>query len=201
MVLELEIVLCFQLLYGNLYDRIGILFTAYMIGLAAGAWTERRWSPRARDGAGAAPPDTLFRPAALQFLTACFAACFLIIVHLMPESGAPAARAVLEWLFPLLAVVAGGLGGAFFSSAGRVYFERPIGERRNGRVATGGDPDSGLGSTYAWDLAGSCAGAALTSSVLFPVAGVLVTTGVVGSLLVASGCGLILAARVGRPDR
>ncbi len=200
MVLELEIVLCFQLLYGNLYDRIGILFTAYMVGLAAGAWTERRWKSGQEDAAGGGTLSlALTRPAVLQFLTAGFAACFLVLVHFAPRSGVPAARALLEWLFPLLSGVAGGLGGAFFSSAGRAYFDRSGGRRQRVQTAGAGYPDVGLGATYAWDLAGSWAGAVLTSSILFPVVGVLVATSVVGGLLVASGCGLVLAARRAQP--
>ena len=237
-VLELETLLCFQLLYGNLYDRVGLLLTSYMLGLALGTVLERRNKHRS-PSSGA----ILRRPATIQIATAVFALCFLGTVYLLAKTGSTALRVPaspasrvgttshnvvnqFEWLFGVFALVAGTLGGALFSSASRAFFAcadsgstnagpceknhaktlQTPGDRRKesgceregsarpecspGRRANSGN----VGITYAWDLAGSWLGAILCSAVLFPVAGVAVTTATVAVLLVASGVGLALAS-------
>jgi spermidine synthase len=182
-VLELEILLCFQLLYGNLYDRIGVLLTAYMLGLAAGAVLERR-------GEHSAPSDpaVLRRPATIQILTAVFALCFLGVIYLAVGMGSrnlPGATTspnlfnAFEWFFPIFALLAGALGGALFSSASRAFFACAA--------------SCSVGLTYAWDLLGSWLGAVLCSAVFFPVIGVATTTIIVAILLVASGLSLAWA--------
>ena len=46
--LEMILLLGFQTLYGSLYRMTGIVITAFMAGLAAGAWAIRRFAPKAR---------------------------------------------------------------------------------------------------------------------------------------------------------
>lgn len=175
-VLELEIILSFQLFYGNLYDRMGLLLTAYMAGLGLGVVVERRREP--------ALARVVFRPGLIQILTGCLALVFLFAVTAVARAQQPGLLRLLEWTFLVFALAAGGLGGALFSSASRAYF---------GAAA---DPawrsETRAGVTYAWDLAGSWAGAALCSVVLFPVAGVVTTTVAVAFLLFVSGIGLML---------
>jgi len=177
MVLELQIVLSFQLFYGSLYDRIGLLLTSYMVGLGLGASLEKRSGP---ESAGAAS-----RPGLIQMLTGCLALVFLCVALAMSRIQEAGILRTLEWLFPVFALAAGGLGGALFSSASRTYFQVAAGQ------GEGGEKRAGV--TYAWDLAGSWAGAALCSVVLFPVAGIVWTALTVAFLLFASGGGLLLA--------
>ena len=191
-VLELEVLLCFQLLYGSLYDRIGVLLTCYMLGLAIGTLLERRQNSSGSAGDKALLPpgrNALLRPAIIQIATAVFALCFITIVYLTvgAMSGGAAARevsrgttTVLEWSFTIFALVAGGLGGALFSSASRVFF------------ATASSTSTGV--TYAWDLVGSWFGAVSCSAVLFPVEGVVNTTIMVAILLIVSGLSLVRAS-------
>jgi len=193
-VLELEILLCFQLLYGNLYDRIGVLLTAYMLGLAAGAFLERRGERSIPSGlaTGAAPERreqysmgsgvaVLRRPAVIQLLTAAFALAFLGVIYLAVRMGSHNLFYAFEWFFPGFALLAGALGGALFSSASRAFFACAA--------------SRSVGVTYAWDLLGSWLGAVLCSAVLFPVVGVPATTAIVAILLVASGLSLAWARR------
>jgi len=226
-VLELEILLCFQLLYGSLYDRIGVLLSSYMIGLAIGVAIERRKSrlPGGQESA-------LRRTAAIQFLTAAFALCFLGFVYVLVEIGSggsaspagaqaaipggevhgflrllPSSGIVskLEIVFPLIAVVAGALGGALFGSASRAFFCRmppsdeaaarsPVG-RATANGSAPGDDARYAGLPYAWDLVGSWLGAILCSVVLFPVLGVAATMAIVFVLLAVSGLSLVWASR------
>jgi spermidine synthase len=196
-VLELEILLCFQLLYGNLYDRIGVLLTAYMLGLALGTVLERRGEHSMFSGVAVPRRPALRRPAIIQIVTAVFALCFLGVIYLASRMGSgrlPAASVshgvavgtalqnlvnAFEWFFPIFALLAGALGGALFSSASRAFFA----------CATSGS----VGITYAWDLVGSWVGAVLCSAVLFPVVGIVTTTAIIAILLVASGLSLALA--------
>ncbi len=188
--LELEIILSFQLLYGGLYERIGVLLTSYMIGLAAGAALEKR--------SGYPRGQILLRPALIQLGTAAFALCFFGAVWAIAGArrGGPL---VFEWLFPLFAVAAGALGGALFSSASRAFFglrSARYGEgasiELDGTVGSSieGTLAPGMGLTYAWDLLGSCVGAALCSTLLLPILGVGSTTVLVVILLVGSGVSL-----------
>jgi spermidine synthase len=207
-VLELEIVVSFQLLYGSLYDRLGILFTSFMAGLAIGAWLDTRTTRRDAPGSGAPKsgiangralaPGTIqrcgfdaafLRPAAIQFLMGLFAFGFLGIIHLTSQAGTGLVYFVMEWFFPLAAVVAGGLGGALFSSASRAYFNSPAPGGKVGRQS----PASGV--TYAWDLLGSFGGAILSSVILLPIAGLVATTVIVSALLGTSGVSLLVAGR------
>jgi spermidine synthase len=197
-VLELEIILSFQLLYGGLYERIGVLLTSYMVGLAVGIALERRNAPPNR--------RILLRPALIQIGTAVFAACFFGTVHLMAgmRGGGPS---VLELLYPLFAVVAGAFGGALFSSASRAFFQL-----RSPEEAERASPCEGIaahtspeevstrdaGLTYAWDLLGSWIGAAVCSVLLLPIVGVGSTTSMVAVLLAASGVSLVLGGLITR---
>ncbi|MFH0777665.1 MAG: hypothetical protein V2A71_03440 [Candidatus Eisenbacteria bacterium] len=176
-VLELEIILGFQLLYGSLYDRIGFLVTSYMAGLALGSIAERRRGPSVR--------GTLVRPAVVQFGTAGFAILFLAVEFGLKSVRVGFLLSALEWVFPLFAVCAGALGGALFTSCSRAFF---------GAGPQSATSSVNTGLTYAWDLVGSWVGAVFCSVLLFPVLGLTGTTVIIVVLLLASGAGLTRAA-------
>ena len=177
MVLELEIVLAFQLFYGSLYDRIGLLLASYMVGLGLGAFLAKRF---ASDSSRPA-----FSSGIVQVLTGCFALVFLSTVIAVASVQQTWVLRVMEWVFLVFALAAGGLGGALFTTASRAFFGRASGPA--------GTRESGAGITYAWDLGGSWVGAALCSVVLFPVVGIPRATLAVVFLLFASAAGLLLA--------
>jgi len=218
-VLELEILLCFQLLYGNLYDRIGVLLTAYMLGLAAGAILERRGERSMPSGlaTGAALERreeysmvsgvaVLRRPAVIQLLTAGFALAFLGVIYSAVRMGSPNLPGGTA---PGNMTVAGASHGFAVKTTWPNLFNAfewffPVFALLAGALggalfssasraffacATSGS----VGLTYAWDLLGSCLGAVLCSAVLFPVVGVPATTAIVAILLVASGLSLAWA--------
>lgn len=196
--LELEILLCFQILYGSLYDRVGILLTCYMLGLAVGNALERRREPSGR--------WLMLRPASIQFLTALFACCFLAIAAASVRNETSSLSVFLEWAFPAFAVLAGGLGGSLFSSVTRAIFTQgdhphgdvsstsPRNSVKDERAALPSSRRPGAGLTYAYDLIGSCVGALLCSTVIFPVAGLVSATFLLVIVVVGSGLGLLLCA-------
>jgi spermidine synthase len=87
-----------------------------------------------------------------------------------------------QWLFPLAAMLCGALGGYQFRVASRAYF--------------GTDKEGNLGTLYALDLAGSCAGAILFSLYLIPVFGFARTAGLMALVSLAP---LAMPHRSGSP--
>jgi spermidine synthase len=209
-VLELEILLCFQLLYGNLYDRIGVLLTAYMLGLAAGAVLERRGEHSMPSGLAAGAVLERREEHSMPSGPATGAALERREEYSMVSGVAVLRRpAIIQILTAAFALAF--LGVIYLAvrmgSQNLVYtFEWffPIFALLAG--ALGGALFSsasraffacavsrGVGITYAWDLVGSWLGAVLCSAVLFPVVGVPATTAIVAILLVASGLSLAWA--------
>lgn len=154
MALQIVIVLSFQALYGYLYYKLGVLMTAYMIGLAAGSLTVMRILP------DALKERRLFL--LIQSLLAGYPAFALFLLKWLagPHGGA------VQWsygqvIFLLLPFFAGYLGGAQFPLANRILL-----------CDTAVDPAGAGGLTYGVDLFGACAGALVTGAILIPVIGV-----------------------------
>ncbi len=153
--LEILLLLAFQAIYGSLYRQLAIVIGAFMAGMAAGSWLALR-----RGGRGSlAAPQILGAAAPLVLTGLCMA-----VAHW-------AASALSQWLFPLLAILCGALGGYQFRVASRVFF--------------GGEKGGNPGAPYALDLAGSCAGAILFSVYLIPVFGFVRTAGLMALVSLA----------------
>jgi spermidine synthase len=132
--LEILLLLGFQALHGYVYHQLAMLIAMFMTGMAAGSWLGLRCSGH-----------DLVRLAAVQ----CATAAAPLLLCLLLERHAAA------FLFPVLALGCGLLGGYQFPVASRVFF------------ADKGSP----GSLYALDLAGSSLGAVLFSAWLIPLFG------------------------------
>ena len=174
MALTVLLVLSFQSLFGSVYYRVALLFSAYMAGLVCGA-------------AQAASRMDGIRRAGLslgivQGGLALYCAVLIWVIRLLfrPGMGQP----VWEWVFPILSLIAGWLGGWHFPLANRLF---QTGPRLVGRSA---------GQVYGSDLAGSALGALTAGLLLVPVLGISATLAFVAVLNV-SGC-LLLAAVSGR---
>ncbi len=144
MTLQVVALLAFQVMHGYVYSQVGLIVTAFMGGLALGSALANRHSW---------PPDGRRPRMALMGILgaiALFALGFGLLV------GAP----LPAWIYPLLALAAGGLTGPVFPTA--VACLRPA-VREPGRMA---------GLLYGADLAGGCLGAVGTSVFLVPVLGV-----------------------------
>jgi spermidine synthase len=156
MTLEVVIILVFQIFYGFLYEKIGMIIAGFMIGLVAGSWAMTRALPRLK--------NTLRTLIAVQGGFACYSLALLLgitILHGLPRiSGS---FLVIEILFPLLTALAGFLGGLHFPLANHIY----LGE------------DTRLGITAGLingiDLLGSSVGALLAGVVILPILGIVQT--------------------------
>jgi spermidine synthase len=167
--LEIIIILTFQIVYGYLYYTIGMIITAYMIGLALGSWLIT------------AVIGKITRPLRLLLMVQAGMAlyalgCLPLILGLHQQALPPALAHAMEGIFPFLTLVAGFLGGVHFPLANKIYLK---GHEEIGRIG---------GLLYGVDLTGSAGGALVISIIILPIAGI--AQGI--SLIVAMNLSAIL---------
>ncbi len=151
--LEVILILAFQIIYGYLYYKIGVIITAYMIGLALGGWMITALLRDIRR-----PLRFLLMVQAGVPLYALGVLLFILGLHqgVFPTSFSR----LMELIFPFLTLVAGFLGGVHFPLANKIY----LGEREEiGRIG---------GLINGVDLLGSAAGALVISVILLPILGI-----------------------------
>jgi spermidine synthase len=154
MVLETVLLLAYQARSGALYERLGILLTAFMAGLAVGAWGvgravaigQRSWGVRWSSAALLAASTAMGVLTATLVLTG--AAMGIVLTGVM--------------LFGVGATVA----GVFACAA----------------AATAADGNEAPGRLYGADLAGGALGSLLAGLVLVPMAGLAPTAWLVAAL-------------------
>jgi spermidine synthase len=142
MTIQVVIILAFQSLHGYIYHQLGLIIAATMGGMALGAWG----AGRLHQGRAPAPWLSLTQAALAAFVVA------LPLVFSRPFLSPVA-------LFPFLAMVAGGLGGAIFGLAVQ-------------DVPSAAGPGGVAGRLYAVDLVGGCVGAVLAAGFLVPLLGI-----------------------------
>ena len=135
---EMLLLLAFQAIYGYVYHQLALVIAGFMAGSALGSWRGLRSRSRALAG--------------LQFAAAAAPLALYGVFELLARAGGALAPA----LFPLLALLCGGLAGWQFPVAGRVFF---------------GMHDGRPGTLYALDLVGACCAALVFSTWLVPVYG------------------------------
>jgi spermidine synthase len=151
--LEIVLILAFQIIYGYLYYSIGMIITAFMIGLALGSWLITAAMERI-----ASPLRLLL---IIQVGVALYAlSCLPLILVLHHGALPPLLARVMEKGFPVLTLGAGFLGGLHFPLASKVYLKQ---HTDIGRIG---------GLLYGIDLAGSASGALAISVILLPVLGI-----------------------------
>ncbi|MDD5427705.1 MAG: fused MFS/spermidine synthase [Candidatus Omnitrophica bacterium] len=154
--IQIMLLFSFQVIYGYLYFKLGMLFTFFMLGLALAGWYESR--------ADAGPGRSKIKFLVVQLSIAVYAFIFPAAVNLISA----AKTGYAHWFgaaifFPALSLLAGLQGGALFALSNRIYL---AGKKE---AAAG----SSAGLTYGLDLLGSCLGAALTGVFMIPVLGLV----------------------------
>jgi spermidine synthase len=161
MTLQVVILFAFQVLHGYIYAEVSLIVTAFMAGLVLGAagsnWLLARWP----SASGRRPRQALI---GVQLAVAVYSGVFALILRLP----IPAPTLV----FPLLALVAGTLGGMTFPLALAL-------------VRRGGDAGGAAGVLYGADLVGGCLGAILSAALLIPVLGIPQTCVAIALIAVA----------------
>ncbi|MGB7593288.1 MAG: fused MFS/spermidine synthase, partial [Terriglobia bacterium] len=203
--LEVLLLLGFQALYGYVYKQLSILVAVFMVGMAAGAWlalNKVRALPAQFKSVPASLDPKMFaetrracrfeflRLALLQLLAAL--APLLLYAFFVLLEGVRSLAALLtisQIVFPVLALIAGLMGGYQFPLASRIYFARSDNSKRN------------PGMLYALDLLGACLGAVALSAYLLPVYGFLRTAMLMAVVNLAPAALAALAAFESRVRR
>ena len=169
--LEVVLLVAFQILYGCVYHRVGLIVTMFMLGLGIGSATMNRMLARRsrRDLAG------------LEFAVAAYAACLPLVLILLGRIGSAAVAAVASQVaVPLLALVLAVLVGLEFPLAGKADFHTV---------------SSTAARLYTADYLGAALGALLVSTLLIPVIGVVAVCLLVAGLNVLSGVVVLWTSR------
>ena len=161
--LEVVLLVGFQILYGCVYHRVGLIVAMFMLGLGIGSYTMNRvldrWNRR----------DL----AKLEFGVALYATCLpLALIGLGHLGSTAVAGAVSQIAIPLLALVLAVLVGLEFPLAGKADFR---------------SVSSTAARLYTADYLGAALGALLVSTLLIPVMGVVAVCLLAAGLNVASG--------------
>ncbi|MGB3242383.1 MAG: hypothetical protein WBB66_05990, partial [Candidatus Omnitrophota bacterium] len=153
---QIATILSFQVIYGFVFYKLGVIITSFMVGLAFGGWIIARYMPRIRNDLA------VF---SWTQVSICLYPLILPLIFLLfskADSGA-----ATWWgsnvIFPFLPVIAGTIGGIQFPLANKIYLEQ---KEQMGRVA---------GLTYGLDLLGACLGSLLAAALLIPVLGIFQT--------------------------
>ncbi|MFH1189776.1 MAG: hypothetical protein V1682_03720 [Candidatus Omnitrophota bacterium] len=165
MAFQVIVLLAFQMIYGFMFYKLGIILTAFMAGIALGGSVGLAVLPRL------SPKG---KRAALIILQGSLCLYpFLLSSALIWLSGARGG--IADWvgsnvIFLALPVFSGFLGGSIFPVAGALCLDD---EEDRGRTA---------GVNYGKDLFGSCIGAFLTGVFLLPILGIPKTCFVIAAL-------------------
>ena len=177
--LQILLLLAFQSIYGYVYHQLTILIGMCMAGIALGSWLALR-----RIRLSHPPPCRAL--ATNQFLLALSAPALIFAVSLLARvSGMAATGLAAQLAFPALAALSGMLGGYQFPIAAQIYLQANSGRTK-------------LGTLYAVDLLGGCAGALLLAAYLIPVFGFWKTAGLSAAINLAPA---LLAARISLKEK
>jgi len=150
MALEFILILGFQILYGYVYEKIGVIITAFMLGVFLSSYyVTKRIRKLTASITG------------FQFSLALYPLILsLILLGISRISETSMIFLSVEILFPVLTSVLGALVGAIFPLAVKIYFEKKK------------DIAKTISLLYSIDLIGSCLGAYTGSVILVPLLGV-----------------------------
>ena len=163
--LEIVLLVSFQALCGSLFLMTGILITAFMGGLASGAWIRDRFFPG----------GDLRAFIATQFSLA--AGCMLLPLLLLSLQRSTLPPVLIAGVVTAIALGAGMTGGLEFTLAARL------------REAAAGES---AGELYGLDLAGSAVGALAASVYIIPLLGLTGASIVAGVVSAAGGAGCMI---------
>jgi spermidine synthase len=149
--LEMIIVLSFQIFYGYIYSKIGLILTLFMLGLALGAFLMQKRASQKRINFKNLILIQFFQVALVSFLL------FLIIYF----SRISPPELLVECFLLLVITLCGIIGGMEFTLANHLFLEK----RSVKKVGTG----------YSVDLFGSSLSSILASAILIPLLGIPAT--------------------------
>jgi spermidine synthase len=153
MAIEIILIFAYQSFFGYLYYRIALLIALFMLGLAGGTWLGVKQIQRKL---------IKFSSIAQVHLLIIIYALLIYFFFWSNFFGQINLFLSREIVFPLLAVLIGGLVGLEFAYINQLY----LGKKNK---------PSQMGFIYSADLFGSCLGALLAALFLIPLLGILQT--------------------------
>lgn len=175
MTFTLVLLFAFQVSYGHLYEKIGILTAAFMLGLALGGWLMSRLMRR------------LTKDVPVLGWIVLAVALYACLLPWLALSLGGFLAVPGEVPFALLNLIAGFLIGLQFPLANKIYLQRTAG------VALA------VGLLYAADLWGGVLGALLASVLLIPLLGIVKTCLLVAMFSLAAFVVLVTSTRLYNP--
>jgi len=168
--LEVVLLVGFQILYGCVYHKVGLIVTMFMLGLGIGSWTMNRMLPK----------RTVRDLAKLELAVVAYAACLPWVLIGFGRLGGTIATVASQVGIPVLALVLAVLVGMEFPLAGKADFQAvPTTAAR----------------LYTADYIGAALGALLVSTLLIPLIGVAAVCLLVAGLNLLSGAVILIIAR------
>lgn len=171
---QIVTLICFQVIYGYVYYKLGIIFTSYMIGLILGGlFITRRLEKEKLQMNSTGADYRLFCKTQIAIFI------YPLILPLLFGLFLSLKGKFSFWLgsnivFTLLPLIPGFIGGLQFPLANKLYLK-----------GTGLGVSHAAGLTYGIDIFGGCLGAILTAVFLIPIIGIFMTC------LLAAGLNLV----------
>lgn len=168
--LEVVLLVGFQILYGCVYHRVGLIVAMFMLGLGIGSFIMNRMLPRRsrKDLAG------------LELAVAVYAGCLPLVLIALGYLGGLAASVASQVVIPLLALLLAVLVGLEFPLAGKADFQAVT---------------STAARLYTADYIGAALGALLVSTLLIPLIGVVAVCLLAAGLNLLSGAVILVTSK------
>lgn len=173
MAFQVMTLLAFQIIYGYLFYKLGIILTFFMIGLAFGSRLAMKLIDRGENIKRTLVGAQLAW--GIYFLVS--PAIFMILSN---GRGAGVLWFGSNIFFPMISFLTGAVSGVQFALTGKAYSISGDAAGRRG------------GMMYGTDLAGACLGAIVTGAFLVPVAGIVKSSLAVGFINLAMAAALAL---------
>lgn len=160
--LEIILILSFQFIYGFVFEKIALVISLFMFGLAQGAFLLNYLGQKRK------PYSLLIKiqiAALIYFLLLASAFKMITKFSLSPT--------IINTIFWVLVILAGFLDGAYFPLLNKIFLQKT--KRKLAR----------LGTIYAADILGSAIGAFLPSVFLIPILGIYQTLLIFGLINVS----------------
>jgi spermidine synthase len=173
MIFDLALIFTFQALYGFVFYWIGLLTTAFMVGVAVGSLVMTSLLARIKK-------DVAFF-LKIEVAMIVFSGMLpLIFLKFSPYLDHTVIFLLLQMVFLVLSVLSGILVGAEFPLASKIHLNTPF------RRKSGGNLSRTAGLLYGCDLLGGWVGGIMGGVVLLPVLGLLKTCLIVVILKISS---------------
>jgi len=167
--LEVILMVAFQILYGYIYHKLGVIISFFLLGLVIGSYRGKKILLELKN-----PARTL---AKFDFLLVLYALLLPPLLNILNKiSNSLYLTLSTQIIFPVLTLLIGILVGIEFPIA-----------LKSLKLSGEGEVIYGTGLLYSVDLVGSCLGAYLVSFLLLPLLGLYRTILLVGILNAISG--------------